>query len=637
MLTSQSASFSGKKTEAGFSGFFANEKVFFILVVDEGILWADGEKLFLRFQQDLLTQKITSLSEFESVVSNLIVKLNFPAHFHMACGVLYNDVLYVKTVGKGQVYFRRGNEFNLLMDGDKSASGFVKEYDLAVFTTTKITELVGAVADIKVFADMDTPRGISEKMQNEGYADEDKGFVGLFVEFLQEGSVVTQPHQEVAPQMIGNLPVMGQTNSAVPPEMVINPSIPVTETVQAPSVEPVVQPPVQSPNVPLMSTEVMEPEPKKRFSIPFFSHVKLRQSKGLTFVVVALLFAVLLWSVVFGYQRRAAAELQKKVDTAKTEITSDLQKAEEEAFLNVDQSMDLISSAKGKYETLKKEVGDKKTADLTAIQKKIEETESKIVKREEKESVEFYDLALEEENAKGEALYLENDSVAILDRANETVYLLTLDKKSITKYVAPEVAQASLVSLYNGNVFFFSATKGIYEFTTETKAKQIIAKDSDWGKIMDMEIYNGNIYLLDSGNDEIYKYLVATGGYSDKSSYFAEGSAVNLSDATDMTIDSAVYIALKGGVTKYISGGADTFETEFPEKSPNLTGIYTNADIENVYVWDKTAGTVYELKKDGEYGRQVAAGVIRRATGFFVYDNKSFILDGKKLYMIALD
>ena len=181
MLTSQSASFSGKKTETGFSGFFANEKVFFILAIEEGILWADGEKLFLSFQQELLTQKITSLSEFESVVSSLIVKLNFPAHFHMACGVLYNDVLYVKTVGKGQVYFRRGNEFNLLMDGDKSASGFVKEYDLAIFTTTKITELVGAVADIKVFADMDTPRGISEKMQNEGYTEEDKGFVGLFV------------------------------------------------------------------------------------------------------------------------------------------------------------------------------------------------------------------------------------------------------------------------------------------------------------------------------------------------------------------------------------------------------------------------------------------------------------------------
>jgi hypothetical protein len=409
MLTSQSASFSGKKTETGFSGFFANERVYFILVIEEGILWADGEKLFLNFQNELLTQKITSLTEFESVVSNLIVKLNFPAHFHMACGVLYNDVLYVKTVGKGQVYFRRGNEFNLLMDGDKSASGFVKEYDLAVFTTTKITELVGAVADIKVFADMDTPRGISEKMHNEGYTEEDKGFVGLFVEFLQEGAVVTQPHQEVAPQMIGNIPVMGQTNSAVPPEMTINPSIPDTSALPVAAVEPVstVMPqanPIHPQNTPIMTTEVMESQPKRKFSLPFLSALKLRQSKGLTFIVVAILFGILLWSVVFGYQRRAAAELQKKVDTAKTEISSDLKKAEDEAFLNVDQSIDLLSSAKGKYETLKKEVGDKKPAELASIKKLIEETESKIVKREDKESVEFYDLALEEENSKGDAL-----------------------------------------------------------------------------------------------------------------------------------------------------------------------------------------------------------------------------------------
>ncbi len=600
MLTSQSSSFSGKKSEQGFSGFFANGSFFVVLVIDEGVLWADGEKLFNSFQLELLNQKISSLSEFESGVSGLIVKLNFPAHFNMACGLLHNDVLYVKTVGKGQIYFRRGNEFNLLMDGDKSASGYVKEYDLAVFTTTQITELVGGISDLKAFVDMDPPHGISEKMQNEGYNEEDKGFVGLFVEFLQPAAVASQ-----------SIPEIDQANPAV----------------------------LQNPNRPLMSTEVIEPQQKKKFqlSLPFLSRLQLKQSKGITFVIVALLFGVLLWSVVFGYQRRQAAELQKKVDTAKTEITADLQQAEEEAFLNFEQSLDLIADAKAAYESLKKEAGDKKSVDLAEIKKQIEDTESKIVKREEKGFQEFYDLAIEEKNAKGDALYLEGDAVAILDRANETVYLLTLDKKSITKYVAPEIAQASLVSLYDGNVFFFSPEKGVYEFTSETKAKQVIPEDSDWGKIIDFEIYNGNIYLLDSGNDEIYKYLVAEGGYSDKSSYFAEGSAINLSESVDMTIDSAVYIAMKDGVTKYVAGAADVFNTSYPERTPNLSGVYTNADIESVYVWDIAAGTVYELKKDGEYGRQVASGIIRKATGLFVYDGKSFVLDGKKLYTIALD
>jgi hypothetical protein len=143
--------------------------------------------------------------------------------------------------------------------------------------------------------------------------------------------------------------------------------------------------------------------------------------------------------------------------------------------------------------------------------------------------------------------------------------------------------------------------------------------------------------LLDAGNDDIYKYLVAEGGYSDKSSYFAKDASVNLSEAVDMTIDSAVYIALKSGVSKYVSGADDKFQTEYPEVTPILSGIYTNSDLENVYVWDKKSAAVYELKKDGEYGRQVTAGVIGRANGFFVYDNKSFVLDGKKLYMISLD
>ncbi len=152
-----------------------------------------------------------------------------------------------------------------------------------------------------------------------------------------------------------------------------------------------------------------------------------------------------------------------------------------------------------------------------------------------------------------------------------------------------------------------------------------------------MHIYNGNIYILDKEKNDIYKYLVAEGGYSDKNSYFPEGQEVDLSDSIGITIDSALYVVKESEVLKYISGGADPFATKYPEKTPQLAGIFTTTDIEQVYVWDTTSGIIYVLNKDGEYNRQVASSIIRKAKGVFVYDENAYVFDGEKLYTVSLE
>ena len=263
--------------------------------------------------------------------------------------------------------------------------------------------------------------------------------------------------------------------------------------------------------------------------------------------------------------------------------------------------------------------------------------ENAIISREEKPFEEFYDLALEDKEAQGATVYLDGDKLAILDNKNNTVYVLSLDKKSITSYVSSDVKDGSLVALYENQVFFFSKSRGIYKFESESKSKQVIKPDSKWGNVVDMEVYNGNIYLLDSGRDEVYKYLVAESGYSDKSSYFQEGQSVDLEDAVDMSIDSAIYVALKNEVIKYVTGVKDQFATSFPEPTPNIAGIYTNGDVEQVFVWDTGVGNLYVLEKDGKYNRQIASSIVKRAKNVVVYNNKALVFDGVKLYSISLD
>ncbi|QQS44183.1 hypothetical protein IPM65_01080 [Candidatus Roizmanbacteria bacterium] len=58
----------------------------------------------------------------------------------------------------------------------------------------------------------------------------------------------------------------------------------------------------------------------------------------------------------------------------------------------------------------------------------IADAESAILKREEKPYDEFYDLALDEKDAKGDAIGKEEDILAILDTAAKKVHVLDLQK-----------------------------------------------------------------------------------------------------------------------------------------------------------------------------------------------------------------
>ena len=605
----QAVGYVGKQYENGFVGYLAQDNFFVVLSIEEGTTQDDGQKLLDDLKQALLAATITNLSEFESQLSAIVVKLNFPAHFNLASGYLNNNVLYIKTVGKGQIYYRRGHEFDLLMDGDKSASGYIQEYDCAIFTTLNSREQVGAVSDLKAFIDMSPPQDIVEKLKNEKYEEHEAGFIALCVEFSSQAATVTpSPSPEPTPAVATTTPAVSESQTSLSPQ-----TAPVSPVSSA-------QPPVQP--------------HEKSYTLPT---VQFFTSKKFTIIAVIIIFAILVWSVIFGVQRREEAKRQKRFDDSKTKIEASLEKAASEAFINFDQSTIYIDEAKNEVASLKQQLGKDREKEIAELEKRINEAENVIVKREEKASEEFYDLALEDKDAQGSTVYLDGDQLAILDNKNSTVYVLSLDKKSLTSYVSSDVKDGLLVSLYDNQVFFFSKSRGIYKFESESKAKQVIKPDSRWGNIVDMEVYNGNIYLLDSGRDEIYKYLVAESGYSDKSSYFQEGQSVDLENAVDMSIDSAIYVALKNEVIKYLTGAKDEFITSYPERTPDIAGIYTNGDIEQAFVWDKGAGNLYVLEKDGKYNRQIGSSIVRRAKNVVVYKDKALVFDGVKLYSISLD
>jgi hypothetical protein len=367
----------------------------------------------------------------------------------------------------------------------------------------------------------------------------------------------------------------------------------------------------------------------------FFSlfNQSIGRKKTLTYLLILIIFFIFVWSVILGYQRRKESEINNRIEKTKKIVTSKLEEAEEIAFLNLDKASQLLSEAKKEVSILKQEVKTKNKK-LEEIEKIIAQKESEIIKKETKNYQEFYDLAIDRKEAKGERFFLQNDSLFILDKDGGVIYRLSLEKKSLEKYSHPKIKKSSLIASYEEKIYFFVEDEGIFETLDKDKIKKIIEKDPNWGKIQDVSTYNGNLYLLDVKNDEIYKYFPSGNGFSSKTSYFKMGEAVDLEDANSLAIDSAIYIGFSQSILKFISGVKEDFKNNFPNKNLTIKKIYTDKELNKVYVFDKENGLIYVLTKNGDYQQQISSEVIKKASDFVVYKDKIFLLLKNKIYTI---
>lgn len=589
MLRSDFAVYLGTEKKEGFFGFVCENSFFCVLSCDEGLSKDEGRERLKNWSLNIQNRSIENLADFESYLGELIKTANLPAQFSLSCGFLHDSRFFLKTARDGEIYLRRGDSFSRLIDGENSASGYVEPGDFFIFTTRLFTDLFGGEERLRpVFEDVRRPDGkdpqevleaVTPKMKEQ----DDQGTVAVFVRFAQEKVEV----DELA--------------FATP-----------------------------------KSTSEVEPA-----FADFFSKARLLfqtqdKKRTYTLVAVAAIFIVFIWSVVLGYQRRTYAQLQKKIRTTKELVEEKLSQAEEVSFLNLPSAIALINDAKQDVANLKKELKDDKNREVARLEGVISQKEGEILKKEEKPYEEFFDLSLENKQAKGTNLYLDGDVLFVLDPQG-AVYVLSLTKKSLEKRPSSEIKNASFVVSDKGNIYVFKKKSGVFKVDADGKAKKVIEDDKDWGEIAGGFMFNGNLYLLDRGKGDVYKYLAAQDGFSEKSSYFTSGEKGNLQDVTSLAIDASVYVSTSDTILKYTSGVKEDFAISFPEEQSTLTKILTTKDLEKVYGWDKGKGAIYVVNKQGTYERQIKSAILSKASDFTVFKNNAYILLGGKLYRVSVE
>lgn len=597
MFKENVALYLGEEKNKGFSGFIAEERLFLVLDCEEGLDYLRGHQILTSIRDAIKTTKISSLNDFESFLGNQITIENIPITSSIAAGFIVDSTIYFKTTSQGEIFVLRNSQYQKLIDGNNTASGFLKEHDYFIFTTSSFSELIGKEKDVGEILRKKSPHEVVDELVPVLKSHGDQGIVAVFVQMVKQEDISA-----------------GQYTEDVKVE------------------EPLEEPLFKSYRHPL--EPLIERIGILRRKLFFGSQAP--RSKKVTFTILIVIVILLVWSVGLASKRRQAGIQQKKIQHSRELINAKLNQAEEVAFFNLQRSLILINEAKSELSLLKRGLPDPNVSEVGEIESLISQKEKAITKKEEKNFEEFFDLTVDEKTAKGDIMYKNEDTIVILNKSGGKAYILSLTQKSLQRKNVAELTRAKFIALYQDRLYFFVPEKGVY-LLEDSKAKRVINNDSEWGEINQMVIYNGNIYLLDSSKGTIYKYLVAEEGFSDKQSYFGSSSGGSVKNAKSLAIDSSVYVSYEDIVQKFTNGEQDAFSTSYPSEDVKITKVITDKDLEKVYVWSKEKQAIYILGKNGTYEREIKSKAFGQASDVAVYEENAYILAGAKILKVSLE
>lgn len=263
----------------------------------------------------------------------------------------------------------------------------------------------------------------------------------------------------------------------------------------------------------------------------------------------------------------------------------------------------------------------------------------------------FLSLDLIKSGFNSQKLSFSLGKITLLDDKEKTLVVLDLkDKKPQILSGALQLGSASFASINGSKVYAFSPDKGITLINLEDggspKPSVIVKPDPEWGIITDIVGFSGNVYLLDSTKNQIYKYIPVKSDYSDKISYLRPDQKSEFAGAKKMDIDYSVWV-LKSGpeILKFTGGYADGFSVSGMDKNLlDLKSMFIaegdskDADNGNAYFLDSQNSRLVILNKKGQYISQYTGEKFKSASDFVVdeKEKKIYLLEGNKIYQLDL-
>jgi hypothetical protein len=170
----------------------------------------------------------------------------------------------------------------------------------------------------------------------------------------------------------------------------------------------------------------------------------------------------------------------------------------------------------------------------------------------------------------------------------------------------------------------------------ENKSTQVLKADKIWDDVVDIKVYASNIYLLDSGTGNIYKYPgIDQKTFGDKVDYLVEESKGTLTDAKSIFISGPVYVVGKSKVAKFVTGRRDEIVMKLPYSDSQISSFTTLPENKGIYVYDKEYSAVYAFGEDGIFSNQYQNPKLSKGIAIVANENGVFMITNTSIYIIG--
>lgn len=326
-----------------------------------------------------------------------------------------------------------------------------------------------------------------------------------------------------------------------------------------------------------------------------------RGKNNLVFSVAVILLFLFFCSLVLGISKKRNIQRNAKFKMLISSSETKLNEAKRVVDLDSDLASSYLEEAQQLLRQAKKI--SSKNEELTFLEQEVEGLLGKTKKNYELGQLSpFFDLGLIRPGAKGfQAIRLKNQ-LAILDSALGAIYFLNLEKKSSGIFLDSRLAAAEKISFSDQGIYVL-VKEGILKVNIEDKRiLLIIPSDISWGKIVDLETFAGNLYLLDDQKKTIWQYPAVEGGFGSLKSWatfgvFLEGKPL------DMAIDGSIWVLGDNGkILKFTRGGKVDFSLKgYPKQLDTVKLFYLDEESQNLYLVDSESKKVIIFAKDGQF------------------------------------
>lgn len=583
---------------------FAEKNYFLILQISDLSL-ATGlvEKLRLGFENLALK----NLSNLRLLVDNAFSQTDGAG---LIFGCIVNNVCYLISKGDNLIFLKRGRSLGKILEGEGSCSGIMQTGDLLLLLSKNFKEKISPEA-IRTSFDHFSLAELQENLSSLLYQQENTAGAGaLLIELQKTGSINDDDNLEETSNGLTN-PLKNYFFKTVFQKIGLR--FKNLKLFQKKSKEVVSQI-----NSGAVTTEVYG-------EIESHHHRKQLQ--------IAVILVVLLGASIFlGYQKRSNSQKTVKLKEVYELSLHQYEEAKALKGLNNLRASGLLNEAKTSLDKL-----EQKNQQVNELKQQIEAEIEAISQVNKVQPEVFFDLNLIKQGAVGSKLVPVNGKLTVLDSVNNALYEIEqLSKKSRLLAAGDELKNSLAIAADETAVYILTSDGVMEKAKTKDQAAKIIKKDEEWGSLVDLKVFNGNLYLLDGEKKIIWKY---EGESFVKKRYFADDDRQPFFiKPISLAIDGSVWVTDSGRVLKFVSGQKENFEIKELEKGLGEDlGIFTTTEVNALYLLDKQNRRIVVLEKNGNYQNQYQWDG-HQFTDLAVdgKEKKIYLLEGSKIYQIDI-